>query len=166
MSRSQRRNGRSWSKWTEELSCVLNSLLLSLRPVVVSHQTASLFSSREEEQSVWRVGATKWLPSSNKICTLWLCYASKMLKRLKCFSRRVTWVFKSLVFTIYIKKKFFLGGVNYMKSGHVMFKLLYACWAIIVLNQKYTVIMMDKINIQHQYLWISCITNGFSQSDH
>lgn len=45
-----RHNGRSWSKWTEELSCVLNSLLLSLGPVVVSHQTASLFSSREEVQ--------------------------------------------------------------------------------------------------------------------
>lgn len=43
-------NGCSWSKWTEGLSCVLNSLLLSLGPIVVSHQTASLFSSREEVQ--------------------------------------------------------------------------------------------------------------------
>lgn len=48
--RSWRRNGRSRSKWTEELSCVLNSLLLSLGPVAIAHQTASLFSSGEEEQ--------------------------------------------------------------------------------------------------------------------
>lgn len=50
MPRSWRRNGRSRSKWTEELSCVLNSLLLSLGPVAVAHQTASLFSSGEEVQ--------------------------------------------------------------------------------------------------------------------
>lgn len=48
--RSWRRNGRCRSKWTGELSCVLNSLLLSLGPGAVAHQTASLFSSGEEVQ--------------------------------------------------------------------------------------------------------------------
>lgn len=79
--RSRHRNGHSRSKWTEELSCVLNSLLLSLGPVAVAHQTASLFSSGEEVQvcdelvtkslyvqinSALCGSAAKWHPFSEK----------------------------------------------------------------------------------------------------
>lgn len=71
------RNGRSRSKWTEELSCVLNSVLLSLRPIAVPHQTASLFSTGRGA-SVRGVGATKWLPSSNKSA---LCSYAMQAKR-------------------------------------------------------------------------------------
>lgn len=48
-----------------------------------------------ESASAWQVGVTKWLPSSNKICTLWLLYASKMLQRLKCCVSPDWWYYVS-----------------------------------------------------------------------
>lgn len=119
--------------------------------------------------SVWRVGATKWLPSSNKICTLWLCYASKMLQRLKCFSRLVTWGFKSLVTLVFTQNLVaIVWNQDLQCFSFFSYKTAEICFmhAVTVLNQKYTVILMNKITIPHQHLWISCIINGFSQSDH
>lgn len=113
--------------------------------------------------SVWRVGATKWLASSNKICTLWLCYASKILLRLKCRVPPVWWhgassrQFCSYLHSVWGK----LDKINMFEHLSLALsatKLHYECWAITAL--KYT--LMNKIRHQHHIME----NNGLSQSDH
>lgn len=88
--RSWHRNGRSRSKWTEELSCVLNSLLLSLGPVAVAHQTASLFSSGQEVQVCDElVTKSLYVQINSALCGSAAEMTSFLWKKIGCFWHRL-----------------------------------------------------------------------------
>ena len=141
-------------------------------PLITAHSSLTsnslIISNEERSASVWRVGATKWLPSSNKICPLWLDYASKMLQRLKyCVSPGWWYCTSSHQFHCYLHR---IQWKVYQVATFDVWKWHFGCLrnktAETLSMLSHTVIMLNKINIQPQLLWISCIINGVSQSDH
>lgn len=93
-------NGRSQPKWTQGLSCVPNSILLSLWPIAITHQMASLFSIRKgaqvcdqlELQSNFQVQIEK---KKNQHFDLY--YTSKRLQRWKVlYIPCLVWLLKTI----------------------------------------------------------------------
>lgn len=135
-----RRNGRSWSKWTEELSCLLNTALLSLQRYGSLTSNSLIIFNKAGGTCVWRARAEKWRPSSNGICTLWLCYASEMQGRVsRCRqTAKIVCRDESLPpdvshYRVYLHRICWeWGGLN-MALALIWRKTtdFYACWAIV-----------------------------------